>query len=129
MSNITEEVRERINYLMKRLNADPDKKDKKEIRNELVGHGIIPLRVKSRSVSLLTDTGLYLENFKVDGKIETSMGTIIGYYCPSCLTASTVNDSYKLCRLEQQTQHMNCLLCNSYSVMPLFGNFVIPADK
>ena len=129
ISNTCEEVRQRIIYLIKRLSANPDKRDKKEIREELAGYGIIPLRVKKKGVTLVTDIGTYLTEFIVDGKVETSMGTIIGYFCPDCLTAVTVRDAYTLFKLERQTQCMNCLICNSYGVMPLFGHYVLsPGD-
>ena len=125
ISATVKEVGQRVEYLMKRLNADPDKKDMREIKEELVGYGIVPLRAKQRGVSLLTDIGAYITDFVVDGKLETSMGTIIGYYCPDCLAAVTVKEAYQLFKFEQQTQQMNCNYCNSYSVMPLFGDFVV----
>ena len=124
ISATVKEVDQRIQYLMKRLNADPDKKAKKEIRAELAGYGIVPLRVKG--VTLITDIGTYITDFIVDGKLETSMGTIIGYYCPDCLTAVTVKDAYTLFKFEKQMQCMNCNYCNSYEVMPLFGDAVMP---
>ncbi len=119
------EVGQRIEYLLKRLNAKPDKRDKKEIKQELMGYGIVPLRVKDVGVSLLTDTGLCLEGFIVNGKLETGIGTIIGYYCPGCLRAVPVRDAYALFKSEPQTQCMNCNFCNSYDVMPLFSDFVV----
>jgi len=113
-------IKLRIDYLLDMLNSDTiNRKQRKQIKTELFGYGIIPLRVQMhhRTIEILTDDGLTYDQFIINGIMPMTDGDdIIGFYCPACKSAISVLNMDVLVVRDYVHNIVECAQCTAQNI-------------
>jgi len=102
----------------------------------LNGYGIIVLREPQEIIvdvrvpidGIIDKDELTIKSLHINGRLPTSEGTIIGYYCKDCYQYSNVKEKNEIIIYDPMTQIWECIACCSQRIEPIYEQYICDWD-